>query len=310
MGIILLVALFVLPFAGFGKGREIRRFAYSQVHMGVRVNLILYAEDESRAEEAAKGAFARFAELDAIMSDYRTDSEISRLASMSGKGKVKVSEDLFRVLEYAQKVSRLSGGAFDVTCGPIVSLWREAQKTKKLPDYNTLQDALSKTGWKKMDLDKHTSTVELKTSGMKLDLGGIAKGYACDEAMFELKKHGIKIALVEAGGDIAVSQPPPGEKGWRIAVRGFHPKLQFLSNCGVSTSGDVYQFVEINGMRYSHIVDPRTGIGLTNRLQVTVIARNAMMSDSLATALCVLGEKEGKKLASVFGAKAIFTKTK
>lgn len=302
--------LFVLPFAGFGKGREVRRFAYSQVHMGVRVDLILYAEEESRAERAARAAFARFAELDAIMSDYRVDSELSRLSSMSGKGKIKVSEDLFRVLEFAQKVSRFSEGGFDVTCGPVVSLWREARKAKKLPNRNALQKALSKTGWKKMALDKQTSTVELKTIGMKLDLGGIAKGYACDEALFELKKHGIKIALVEAGGDIAVSQPPPGEKGWRIVIRGFHRKPLFLSNCGISTSGDIYQFVEINGKRYSHIVDPRTGLGLTNRLQVTVIAKNAMTSDSLATALCVLGEKEGKKLAKTFGAKAFFAKPK
>jgi len=274
--------------------------------MGVRVNLTFYAEGEFRARQAARKAFERFAELDAIMSDYRKDSELSRLSSMSGMGKVKVSQDLYRVLEFAQKISRLSGGAFDVTCGVIVSLWREARKTKKIPDRNALLEALLRTGWENIELDERSSSVELKQKGMKLDLGGIAKGYACDEALIELKKHGIESALVEAGGDIAISRPPPGAKGWRIAIHGSKNKPLFLSNCGVSTSGDLYQFVEIDGVRYSHIIDPRTGIGSTNHLQVTVIARNAITSDSLATALCVLGEKEGSKLAKVFGAKAIF----
>lgn len=135
---------------------------------------------------------------------------------------------------------------------------------------------------------------------MQLDLGGIAKGYACDQAIDVLAKSGVSRAMAEAGGDLVVSGPPPGKLGWRILADG---EVTWLKNAAVSTSGDVSQFVVIRGRRYAHIVDPRTGVGLTNRKQVTVLARDGITSDSLATALCVLADSEGEKLASVYGAR-------
>lgn len=271
--------------------------------MGVRVNITLYAPTQEKAEEAAKAAFARFAELDAIMSDYRQDSELMKLCA---SGSAVVSTDLWIVLQRALELSKQSGGAFDVTCGPLVKLWKESRDSKKLPSETDLAYAKSKTGYEFISLNLEKRQVTLSKTGMQLDLGGIAKGYACDKAIEILKQHGIESAMIEAGGDIAVSNAPPGSQGWTISIHGSRLPPLALSNCGISTSGDNEQFVEIEGVRYSHILDPRTGLGLTNRLQVTVIAKDAITSDSLATSLCVLGEKMGAELLQSHNAQAYF----
>jgi thiamine biosynthesis lipoprotein len=141
---------------------------------------------------------------------------------------------------------------------------------------------------------------------MRLDLGGIAKGYACDEAIRVLKKYGIGSAMVEMGGDIVVSGPPPGADGWMIDVPNADVtwRRRTLCNAAVSSSGDTEQYIEIDGRRYSHIVDPRTGVGLTDRIGVTVIARDGITSDGLSTAISVLGLTEGQSLAKTYGVTA------
>jgi thiamine biosynthesis lipoprotein len=302
------ISVAIMLLFGAAHAAPLEKFQYSELHMGVRVNLTLYAESTNQAESAARAAFARFAELEAIMSDYREDSELMRLCAIAGTGPVKVSSELFDILQRSQKLSEETNGAFDVTCGPVVKLWRQARQSARLPDTLTLKRALSLVGHRQMKLDKEHSTVTLEVPGMKLDLGGIGKGYACDEALKTLKMYGIESAMVEAGGDIAVSNPPPNRNGWEIAVRNLDGKLFSLKNSGISTSGDTEQFVEIDGVRYSHIVDPRTGIGLTNRVQVTVVASDSTTSDSLATALCVLGDDTG--IAKKYGAQAYFVKSR
>jgi thiamine biosynthesis lipoprotein len=220
-----------------------------------------------------------------------------------------VSPDLFHVLRRAQDVARDSGGAFDVTVGPLIALWRKARKTAVLPDPAELKRARRLVGWQKLRLDEGSRTVRLTVRGMKLDLGGIAKGYAADEAQRVLEQHGITRALVQLGGDIVVSGPPPGMDGWTIRVpnagndRGA-ADLRFADRA-VSTSGDTEQFAVVGGRRYSHVVDPRTGVALTNRVQVTLTAPDGLTSDPLSTALCVLGgEDSGKLLQAYPGTKA------
>ncbi|MGC8667091.1 MAG: FAD:protein FMN transferase [Chthonomonadales bacterium] len=277
------------------------RFQYTQIHMGVQVRILLYAPDEAAADRAAAAAFRRFEELDQIMSDYRPSSELMRLCAASGGPPIRVSEDLFRILRASVELSRLTGGGFDVTVGPEVALWRRARMMHVLPDAQQIASARKLVGWQNIILDDARKTVRLALPGMKLDLGGIAKGYADDAALVELKRCGIRSALVEAGGDIALGDPPPGEAGWRIAIpnaarKGSPPEL-VLHNCGISTSGDTEQYLEIGGKRYSHIVDPHTGMGLTDRIEVTVIAPNATTSDGLSTAISVIGEERGRSLA-------------
>jgi thiamine biosynthesis lipoprotein len=271
----------------------LNRFTYTQYHMGVDARLVVYAAGKTAAEDACGAAFARIAALDTIMSDYRRDSELTRLSARAGGPPVRVSPDLFTVLRRAQEVSRASSGAFDVTVGPLVALWRKARKTGVLPTPADLEAARHLVGWHKLRLDERARTVRLTLPGMKLDLGGIAKGYAADEAQRVLKKHGITSALVELGGDIVVSGPPPGTGGWTIRVPNAGSETQpadlRFANRAISTSGDTEQSTVIGGKRYSHVVDPRTGQALTNRIQVTLTAADGLTSDPLATALGVLG---------------------
>lgn len=289
-------------------GAALTRFIYTQYHMGVDARLLVYAPDRPTAERAGAAAFARIAALDSIMSDYRRDSELTRLCARAGDPPVRVSADLFLVLRRAQKVAERSGGAFDVTAGPLIALWRQARKTTVLPDPAEIERARGLVGWRKLRLNEAARTAQLTARGMKLDLGGIAKGYAADGAQRVLKQHGITRALVELGGDIVVSGPPPGTDGWTIRVpnagddRG--PADLRFTDRAISTSGDTEQFAVIGGRRYSHIVDPRTGQALTNRVQVTVTAPDGLTSDPLSTALSVLGEEHGKLLRAYPGTAA------
>jgi thiamine biosynthesis lipoprotein len=298
-----LAALLCLSSCVTRRVPELNRFEFTQPQMGVPFRMVLYAANQAAADSAAFAAFARIAQLNEIMSDYEMDSELSQLSRTAGQGKaVKVSADLWKVLQRAQHLAWQTDGAFDVTVGPYTSLWRKARREKRLPSSSLLAEARTAVGYQKLQLDSKQRTAKLLASRMRLDLGGIAKGYAVDEALKVLGKHGIKIALVAGSGDMAMSDPPPGTKGWRIEVAPLdvtnaRPKrFVLLSNAAIATSGDIFQRLEIDGRRYSHIVDPHTGVGLTDHSLVTVIAKDCLTADSLATAVSVLGPSRGLKL--------------
>jgi FAD:protein FMN transferase len=274
------------------------RFEFRQRHMGVEARVVLYAPDEETAARAARSAFARIAVLDSLLSDYRVDSELNRLSAASGGPPVSVSGELFFVLSRAQELARLSGGAFDVTIGPLVRLWREARRSGVLPSPEAREAAMARTGWRYLRLDSATRSARLLRPGMQLDLGGIAKGYAADEALAALRAEGVESALVELGGDIVAGAPPPGAVAWNVSVYGSEPATPRtrLARAAISTSGDTEQFVEIAGERYSHVVDPASGLGLRSRVLVTVVAPDGMTSDALSTALGVLGPEQGHAL--------------
>lgn len=292
-----LVAIF-LAFANAAFSEE--RFTFEKAEMGLPVRVTLYASDEKVASAAADAAFARIAVLNAIFTDYDSDSELCRLSDTSGGGKaVPVSPELWHVLEYARRLSQRSNGAFDMSIGPVVNLWRTARRKKELPSPERLKEALSRSGYDGMRLDCEHRTVELTKPRMRLDAGGIAKGYAMEEALSVLKKNGFPMAMVAGGGDMALGDAPPGQVGWNVEIIALDadgapaPVLLRLSNCFVSTSGDLYQRLEIAGKRYSHIVDPRTGIGLTDHSLVTVIAERGMEADALSKVVAVLGAEAG-----------------
>lgn len=269
--------------------------------MGTLARIVLYAPTEDAARMAAQHAFARIAALNHVMSDYEEDSELMALSARAGQGPVHVSDDLFRVLETSQRIAELSDGGFDVTVGPLTHLWRRARRLDELPDPDRLRHALAATGYRKMTLDPRARTVDLLERGMMLDVGGIGKGFAADEATTLLRKDGVERALVALGGDIFAAGAPPGESGWAVEIADTaNPSPQKrtvrLRDAGISTSGDAEQFVEIAGRRYSHILDPRTGEALTGRRSVTIRAARATDSDSLATAVCVLGRTAGERL--------------
>lgn len=278
--------------------------------MGVRVTVTFYASDERTAEKACSAAFRRFSDLEQVMSDYRPSSELMQLCGKAGKGSVSISPDLLFVLRRSQELALLSDGAFDVTSGPLAQLWREARRTYALPDRARLAAARKLVGYRNLHLDTAASRVSLDKAGMRLDLGGIAKGYACDQALAALAENGVTSAMIEAGGDIAASGAPPQTSGWRISINGLPGETISLNGAAISTSGDSEQFVEIGGKRYSHILDPRTGIALTSGLQTTVLAKDGLTADSLATAISVVGEEKSKPLLEYYGARALFVKPK
>jgi len=294
-----------------------RRFEFAEPHMGTEFRIVLYTPDESIARRASRAAFDRIATLDKTLTDYDPDSELMRLCAGAGGPPVALSPDLYRVLDHAKHLYDRSGGALDVTLAPVVRLWRRARRDRKLPDPDALARARSLVpGCGAIRLDPASRTARLLKPGMRIDLGAIAKGYASGEAIAVLKAEGIASALVAGSGDIVVSGPPHGKLGWTIAVAPLSPdaggqpgRSILLKDAAVSTSGDAEQFVEIAGLRYSHVIDPKTGLGLTERRSVTVIAPDGATADGLDTAACVLGPDRGIALIeSTPGAAGLFVR--
>lgn len=291
------------------------RFEFRQTHMGSAFKLVLYTNDPATARRASRLAFDRIAQLDKALSDYDPESELIRLCDRAGGPPVPVSADLFAVLERSLAMARRSGGAFDPTIGPVVRLWRRARRERRLPDPETLAKARDRVGFALVKLDARARTVRLLKEGMRLDLGGIAKGFAAQEAREVIKRAGITRALVAGAGDINVGDPPPGADAWTIGIApledpdGRPSRFLKLKDAAVSTSGDAEQFVEIDGRRYAHIVDPRTGLGVVARSSVTVVAPDGATADSLATAVYVLGPERGLTLVDqVEGAAALIVR--
>ncbi len=278
------------------------RFQFTHQQMGTQIGLIFYDKDsdEVRADSIAQLVFNRIDELNGTLSNYLPQSEINRLSRSPNKN-VAVSNDLFRLLQISGDFSANTKGAFDITLGPLIELWRKARKNSQLPLIEEIQSALKRIGYNNLEfLDGNI--IRLRKGGMQLDVGGIGKGFAADEAIELLKRRGITAALVDMGGDITVSDAPPNKEFWILGFNYFDnngeevfQKLK-LKNQAVATSGDLYQYVLIDGKRFSHIIDPRNGKALNNNIQVTTIASNGSMADAYASALSVLGIEEGMEV--------------
>jgi FAD:protein FMN transferase len=281
---------------------ELQRFEAVEPHMGTLVRITVYTPDEQAAKHAFRAGFDRIRTLDAILSDYKPDSELSRITKTAVRRAVPVSDDLFTVLRASQDLAAATGGAFDITQGPVIRLWRDARKTGRVPDPAALKDAASRSGFRKLHLDAAHRTAMFDTPGMALDVGAIGKGYAASEALEALGRVGVRSALVAVSGDLAFSGAPPGQRGWRINVHANEPALAGipavleLTDAAVSTAGSSEQHVDIDGRRYSHIIDPTSGMALVDDVTVTVIARHGLEADGLDTAASVLGADRGLAL--------------
>jgi thiamine biosynthesis lipoprotein len=267
--------------------------------------ITVYARDHETGRAAVAAALAEVERLEKVLSDYDPESELARLsASAPMPEPVEVSDDLWRVLVAAERLRQKSDGAFDIAVGPLTTLWRQARRSGKLPRADKLAAARAAIGDGAVELVAERQAVRLPRAGSRLDPGGIGRGYAADRALEILAARGIASALIDSSGDILVSGPPPGRAGWQIAVAALRPggegESVELAHAAVTTSGDAYQAVEIDGVRYSHIVDPRTGLGVAGPAAVTVIAPDATAADSLATAASVLGPAESKAFLGRF----------
>ena len=286
---------------------KLTRFEYTAERMGVPVRVALYAPNEKEAEEASDALYLCFDRLNAAMTDYDPESEIIQVCRKGGESGqfVPVSDDLAKVLAESRYYTTLTGGTFDITVSPIVKLWRRSRSFKKLPPDEYLADARQLIGNDKWELKGNS--VRILKKGVRFDVGGIAKGYALDAALELLRLRGIHSALIDAGGDLRIGDPPPGEKGWQVKFATLNvpagmtaptPCFLTLANVGIASSGDTFRYVEIDGLRYSHLIDPRTGRPLTTPRVVSVIAPTATMADALASAVTVLGPEEGRKLVN------------
>ncbi len=269
--------------------------------MGTFAEVTAIAPDKATAASAVEIAYQRIDDVNRLMSDYVDDSEIGRLNRLGAGEALVVSPETFRCLQRAAEIAEASGGAFDATCRPLVRLWRRAGKVQQLPSAEDIRATLRKVGWQKVRLDPATRRVTLATEGMQLDVGGIAKGYALDLAAEAMLSAGATGVLVNIGGDLRALGGQPGDTPWRIGVKhpfqtGLFGKLA-LKDGAVATSGVQQRFVEIDGQRYSHVIDPRTGQPAAEAPSVTVIAPDGITADAWATAFSVLPVAEARELA-------------
>jgi len=307
---LLICICLVISITGFTQQK---RFSFNELKMGSPFTIIFYSDDSAKAARLASRCFKLVDSLVLIYSDYIDSSELCRLSATSGPDAlpVKVSPALLDILVLSHIAFEKSNGAFDITIGPLVKVWRKARKTKEFPDSEAVKAARSHVGFNNLLIDTVNKTVRLLKPGMQLDLGGIAQGYMAQKTIDLLQSEGVKQALVNVSGDIVVSGAPPGTKGWLVGINvpeladELIPRKLLLHNKSVTTSGDVYQFLEHAGKKYSHIIDPRSGYGITSQRNVTAIANDGTTADWLATACSILTIKQAKKLAAQMDAEVL-----
>jgi FAD:protein FMN transferase len=279
--------------------------------MGTKAWVTIAGMSDLDAERAAQAAFREMYRIESVMSTWRPSSEISRLNEESNGAPFAVSSELYSLVDSSLFYSKATAGAFDVTVRPLVRLWGFQGGTAKLPPGSEIERALSLVGSGKIALDPSRSTIALP-AGMQIDLAGIAKGYAVDRCVAVLAGLGVRSALVNIGGNIYAMGAPPGKKGWSIGVRDPNGGLEtvgtlVLRDEAVATSGNYENFVEIEGKRYGHIIDPRTGWPVSHVLSVTVVAPTGLASDALSTGLFVLGPGDARAVvAGLPGVAALF----
>ena len=277
--------------------REILRERRLEV-MGTELLIEAVGPDADRLDRAIEAAIAEIRRVEDLMTDWRP-SPLTALNDAAGRGPREVPDELARLLASALEVGRVTGGAFDVTYAGVGRLWDFRRDPPVVPEPAAVEDGLRHVGLDQVEVDVERGTVSLP-EGFRIGLGGIAKGYGVDRAMKVLMDHGVRHAMVNAGGDLKALGRKRG-KLWEIAIR--HPRdrervlaVLPVSNTCVVTSGDYERFFEKDGRRYHHIIDPRTGYPSTGCMSATVVAPDAAIADALATALCVLGPEEGLAL--------------
>ena len=279
-----------------------------QLVMGTFARVVAVAKDASTGDKCVEAALAEIRKVDDLMSDYQEDSEISRINKEAAQKAVPVSESTFEILQKSVAFSQLTDGAFDITVGPLVDVFHKTQEERVAPTQEQIEQARAKVGFEKLILDRENRTVRFEVDGMRLDLGAIAKGYGVDKAVEAARRCGAIGVMVDIGGDVrCFGEPPEGRDVWRIGLQDPNSAVEGMSggglvltlnvtNAAVATSGDYQQFVLIEGKRYSHIMNRKTGMSVEGLSSVTIIADNATDADALATSVSVMGPEKGLAL--------------
>jgi FAD:protein FMN transferase len=268
--------------------------------MGTEVQILVLTTDDGRAGRAADAALAEISRIEAMMTDWNETSPLMEINHAAGLHPVRVDRELLDLLEVSKRVSDLTEGAFDVTFAAAGKLWDFKSPTPKLPDPRDIERALAKVDWRKLAIDFERGTAFLEAEGMRIGLGGIAKGYAVDRAADVIRKHGFEDFAIKAGGDMRVAGLW-NEKPWKIGIRDPRDRAGTVavlpvSNVAISTAGDYERFFDLDGKRYGHIIDPKTGYPVDHTWSVTIIARDCTLSDGLDDGVFVLGAERGMAL--------------
>jgi FAD:protein FMN transferase len=272
--------------------------------MGTLVSLKIFSSDRLLVERAVLASELRAREIESILTDYDSESEAARLTEIAaGKEFVPVSADLWKVIEASDRWNTISSGAFDASLGTLSQLWRAQRRTKQTPAIERIEAARQASGWKHVQVERESKRLRFDREGIRLDFGAIGKGFVVDEIFDLLQTMGIKSCLVNISGNMRCGDPPPDRTGWRIAIaplQQHEPPLRYLllRNSAIATSGDLWQFITLEGKRYSHILDPRSGASVAGPIAATVVAPTAMDADACATAICVLGPTLGAQMVS------------
>lgn len=280
----------------------------SQPLLGTFVTITAFGTNDLHTQQAVTAAFNEIRRVDLLLSIHKTNSETAKLNAAAPAQPFEVSPELAFVLHSALEIARATEGAFDPTIGPLAQLWGFIWKEYRLPTTNELERVLSLVNYRNVQVQTEGASgakVSFAHPGMFLDFGGIGKGYAVDRAIEILQLHGIRTAMVKAGGDLRVIGAPPNQESWKVQIedpakRGNRTVIS-LRNAALSTSGNYENYFEIKGQRYSHIINPRTGLPVQGIASCTVIAPTCLESDAYATAFFVLGiESSLKRFGSEF----------
>jgi FAD:protein FMN transferase len=298
-GFFIVALLCLRPGAAFSTLHEVREVHYQ---MGTFLELTLWHPEPEVARGIIREATREVHRLDEILSNFDPASSVSRLNQKAGNGKTTLPSELHEVLSIARRFSVMTSGDFDITVGPLMELWRDTASLGRLPDRDTLSIALRQVGYAKLRLYDHRQA-ELLAPGMKIDLGGIGKGYAVDLIVNKLKAAGVATALINFGGSsIYALGSPPGEPGWEIGIQGTDGEVRgmiHLRDMALSTSGSMGKFWTIGGKRYGHLIDPRNGMPVTEPRMATVVAASATAAEALTKPLVLRGKEALKMVAQM-----------
>ena len=273
--------------------------------MGSVFNITIVDQDSAKANANIDRTVSEITRIENLISEWQPQTQISEVNRNAGIRPVKVDPEVFELTRRAVEYSEISGGAFDISTAAMDKIWKFDGSMTEMPTPETIKNSVRNVDYRNIVLDRVSSTIFLTRRGMKIGFGSIGKGYAADKGRELMRSSGVKAGIVDASGDIAAWGTQPNGKPWAIGIRNPFKKQKIaqilrLKNDAVATSGSYEKFAEINGIRYSHIIDPQTGYPATGLTGVTIYGPSAEFANALSTSVMVLGKKEGRKLVKKF----------
>lgn len=297
------ISLFILFVGISGYGQALRK--RTTMLMGSRFDITIVAKDSATAEMHIDEAVAEISRIENLISDWKPDSQVSEVSRQSGIKPVKVDREVFELTQRAVAFSEMTGGAFDISFAAMEKIWKFDGSMSQMPKPEEVKKSIAKVGYKNIVSDSVDSTIFLKLEGMKIGFGSIGKGYAADKARQLMKAKGVQAGIINASGDIAAWGRQPDGTDWSVGITNPFDTNAFvgilpLNNGAVTTSGTYEKFIEIDGRRYSHIINPATGYPSAGVVSVTVFGESAEMANAFSTSIIVLGKKAGLQLINQY----------